>query len=111
MRLDKIQLQRIHNFTDPQLTRVEPDVTSLVGKNEPGKTSILKALHRLSPARSRNTLDLAVEYPRRRLARDRRMETLEEITLLTSTDKPDTAQLRQAATAITNDVLDNLVAA
>jgi energy-coupling factor transporter ATP-binding protein EcfA2 len=79
MRLNKIRIQRFRNFTDPQTMIVEPAVTCLVGKNESGKTTILKALHRLNPANSPDHFDLAVEYPRRRLARDRRKEQLEKV--------------------------------
>ncbi|KXK59249.1 hypothetical protein AWW66_25185 [Micromonospora rosaria] len=79
MRLTKVKIQRFRNFTDPQTMMVEPDVTCLVGKNESGKTTILKALHRLNPANRPDEFGLATEYPRRRLARDRRKERLEEV--------------------------------
>jgi predicted ATP-dependent endonuclease of OLD family len=58
---------------DAQTIAIEDDVTSLVGKNESGKTTILKALHRLKPANGADLkFDLTTEYPRWRLARDRR---------------------------------------
>ncbi|SCF24024.1 AAA ATPase domain-containing protein, partial [Micromonospora haikouensis] len=79
MRLTKVKIQRFRNFTDPQTMMVEPDVTCLVGKNESGKTTILKALHRLNPANRPDEFKLATEYPRRRLARDRKKERLEEV--------------------------------
>ncbi|WP_420118119.1 ATP-dependent nuclease [Micromonospora sp.] len=78
MRLTKVKIQRFRNFTDPQTMMVEPDVTCLVGKNESGKTTILKALHRLNPANRPDEFKLATEYPRRRLARDRKKERLEK---------------------------------
>ncbi|MEJ2851953.1 MULTISPECIES: AAA family ATPase [unclassified Saccharothrix] len=79
MRLVTIMVQRFRNFTDAQTMQVEPNVTCLVGKNESGKTTVLKALHRLNPANSPDKFDLAVEYPRRRLARDRRKDNLGEV--------------------------------
>ncbi|MFG1766921.1 ATP-dependent endonuclease [Micromonospora parva] len=79
MRLTKVRLQRFRNFTDAQTMAVEPDVTCLVGKNESGKTTILKALHRLNPANRPDEFTLTTEYPRRRLARDRRKERLEDL--------------------------------
>ncbi|GGN04189.1 hypothetical protein GCM10011609_49280 [Lentzea pudingi] len=79
MRLEKIKVERFRNFTDAQTMQVEPHVTCLVGKNESGKTTVLKALHRLNPANSPDGFDLAVEYPRRRLARDRRRDNLDEV--------------------------------
>jgi energy-coupling factor transporter ATP-binding protein EcfA2 len=73
MRLQAITIQKFRNFVEPQRIEIEGDVTCLVGKNESGKTTILKALHRLRPANGSDTnFDLTTEYPRWRLARDRR---------------------------------------
>jgi predicted ATPase len=85
MRLVKIQIQRFRNFTDAQTMQVEPDVTCLIGKNESGKTTILKALHRLNPANNADAVfALAEEYPRRRLVQDRRKEQLENVEPITA---------------------------
>lgn len=73
MRLASVTIQSFRNFVAPQTVDVEPDVTVLVGKNESGKTTILKALHRLNPANLDDAeFDLTTEYPRWRLAPDRR---------------------------------------
>ena len=76
MKLQKVFIERFQNFTSRQEIEVEPGVTCLVGKNESGKTTILKALHRLNPA---NGVDrdfrLTPEYPMAKLARDRRDQT------------------------------------
>lgn len=73
MRLINIKIEMFRNFVQAQTIEVEPDVTVLVGKNESGKTTILKALHRLSPASATDTkFDLTTEYPRWRLSRDRK---------------------------------------
>lgn len=73
MKLVAVTVQRFRNFVDSQQIEIEPDVTVLVGKNESGKTTILKALHRLNPANGDSReFDLVTEYPRWRLARDRR---------------------------------------
>ncbi|MCG3134383.1 MAG: DNA replication and repair protein RecF [Planctomycetes bacterium] len=79
MRLVSIKIQRFRNFGTMQSMEVEPDVTCLVGKNESGKTSVLKALHRLNPANAPDKFDVATEYPRSRLASDRRKEDLSAV--------------------------------
>ncbi len=73
MRLTSVTVQLFRNFVQAQTFEVEPDVTVLIGKNESGKTTILKALHRLNPANQSDTkFDLTTEYPRWRLSRDRK---------------------------------------
>lgn len=75
MHLTEVTVQRFRNIVDPQTIRIEDDVTVLVGKNESGKTTILEALHRLNPANRRDLkFDLVTEYPRWRLAPDRRKD-------------------------------------
>lgn len=73
MRLINVKIEMFRNFVQAQTIDVEPDMTALVGKNESGKTTILKALHRLNPANATDTqFDLTTEYPRWRLSRDRK---------------------------------------
>ncbi len=75
MKLQQVTIQKFRNFVEPQVIDIEDDVTVLVGKNESGKTTILKALHRLHPANGDSRdFDLVTEYPRWRLARDRRAD-------------------------------------
>lgn len=80
MRLRAVTIQKFKNIVDAQRIEIEPDVTGLVGKNESGKTTVLKALHRLNPANGTGRkFDLTIEYPRWRLARDRRKEDLASV--------------------------------
>ncbi len=80
MRLTAVTIQKFRNFVAPQRIVVEQDVTGLVGKNESGKTTILKALHRLNPANGDDrSFNLTIEYPRWRLARDRRTTNLSDV--------------------------------
>jgi energy-coupling factor transporter ATP-binding protein EcfA2 len=73
VKLVAVTVQKFRNFVEPQRIAIEEDVTVLVGKNESGKTTVLKALHRLNPANGDSRkFDLVTEYPRWRLARDRR---------------------------------------
>jgi|GEM_PF-648343 len=75
MRLTAVTIQKFRNFVEPQRIEIEDDVTALVGKNESGKTTILKALHRLNPANGDSReFNLVTEYPRWRLSHDRRTD-------------------------------------
>lgn len=65
MKLTKVHItnfQSIHDSTEFDIA----DVTCLVGKNEAGKTALLKALYRLNPLiESEGTFDAVEDYPRR----------------------------------------------
>ncbi len=92
MKLRRVTIQKFRNFVEPQTVEVEEDVTVLIGKNESGKTTILKALHRLNPAGGQGrTFDLVTEYPRWRLTRDRKVEELEELAPVTALFEPSEA--------------------
>jgi predicted ATP-dependent endonuclease of OLD family len=69
MKLTQVRVARFKNVVDEQIIEIEEDITCLIGKNEAGKTTILKALHRLNPANNADTEYLTVEYPRWRLWR------------------------------------------
>ncbi len=84
MILTQIQIERFRNFIDAQTMDVEEHVTCLVGKNESGKTTVLKALHRLNPANASDVFDVVTEYPRRRLSRDRQAQNLGEVEPITA---------------------------
>jgi ABC-type cobalamin/Fe3+-siderophores transport system ATPase subunit len=72
MWVESVEIKGFRNFTDKQDMAIEQDVTCLIGKNESGKTTVLKALHRLNPANNRDVFNETKDYPRRHLARDRR---------------------------------------
>lgn len=97
MKLKAVTVQKFRNFVEPQRIEIEDDVTVLVGKNESGKTTVLRALHRLKPANGdQKKFDLVTEYPRWRLSRDRREGSLEKVRPVTAefiADDADTAAL------------------
>ena len=67
MRLRAAQVQHFKLIQDGGRFRVD-DLTCLVGKNESGKTAVLKALHRINPDdRDEKNFDLETEYPRHQL--------------------------------------------
>lgn len=100
MRLIAITVQKFKNFVDAQHIELESDVTALVGKNESGKTTILKALHRLNPANGTDRrFNQTQEYPRWRLARDRRndaaLSKMQPIKAVFALEDADFAQLEE----------------
>ena len=68
MKLSKVHItkfQSIQNSTEFDVG----DVTCLVGKNEAGKTALLKALYRLNPvSESEGAFDVTEDYPRREVS-------------------------------------------
>lgn len=50
MKLKSVRVRLYRNILDTKEVDVQEDITSLVGKNESGKTSFLHALHALNPA-------------------------------------------------------------
>jgi len=63
MRLKSFHVRMFRNIVDSGVIPAE-SVTSLVGKNESGKSAILHALHHLNPAKPAVTLSILDEYPR-----------------------------------------------
>jgi predicted ATPase len=67
MRLQAAQVENFKLANDTGRFRID-DLTCLVGKNESGKTAVLKALHRLNPDdNDGRDFDIETEYPRYRL--------------------------------------------
>ncbi|MCY3555081.1 MAG: AAA family ATPase [Gemmatimonadetes bacterium] len=68
MRLTKVHVTNFQSVEDSTEFDIN-DVTCLVGKNEAGKTAILKALYRLNPLEeTEGEFDDTDDYPRRRVS-------------------------------------------
>ncbi len=64
MKLTKVRITEFQSIQDSTEFKIG-DVTCLVGKNEAGKTALLKALYRLNPIiRSDGNFDVTDDYPR-----------------------------------------------
>ena len=64
MKLSKVRITEFQSIQDSTEFDIG-DVTCLVGKNEAGKTALLKALYRLSPvSESEGVFDVTEDYPR-----------------------------------------------
>ena len=65
MKLTKIHITEFQSILDSTECQIG-DVTCLVGKNEAGKTALLKALYRLNPiVKEDGDFDVVLDYPRR----------------------------------------------
>lgn len=73
MKLVSARVKNYKSIEDSEPTSIEPDVTTLVGKNESGKSAFLEALYRLNPggAGLRNNFEELYDYPRRKRSMDR----------------------------------------
>ncbi|MEU7631798.1 AAA family ATPase [Nocardia sp. NPDC049220] len=63
MKLIDAHVLNYRSVEDSGVFEVDPDVTCLVGKNESGKTAILRALYRLNPVEDSAVFDEVVDFP------------------------------------------------
>jgi len=74
MKLIKARVTKFRNYVDSDELIVEDSITSLIGKNESGKTAFLKALYSIKPdTPSEVKLNVEIDYPRWFKVRDARI--------------------------------------
>jgi hypothetical protein len=98
VRMRSFRVRRYKNVLDSTEVSVEDDVTTLVGMNESGKSTMLDALYRLNPVYVDKFVELD-DYPRWRRSRDSRNENLASVTPIEATfrlDQDDHDALREA---------------
>ncbi len=96
MKLASFRVRRYKNVLDSTEVSVESDVTTLVGMNESGKSTMLDALYRLNPVYG-DTFVERDDYPRWRWKRDGRKEDLSVVSPIQATfqlDEDDLEALR-----------------
>ncbi|MFE2283345.1 AAA family ATPase [Streptomyces sp. NPDC059443] len=71
MELTGARVSSYRSVEDSEKFRIERDVTALVGKNESGKTNLLRVLYRMRPVESSADFDEVIDYPAR-LTRQRK---------------------------------------
>lgn len=81
------------------------DVTCLVGKNESGKTSFLRALYLLDPVQSEVGFDMNVEYPRKDWADYKQRHATDPDTVVHATFELEQADIEAAEAAFGKGVL------
>lgn len=69
IKLKKVEISKFKNFLKPQEIAIEPDITTIVGMNESGKTSFLTALAKTNYFITDPdfTFDIVQDYPRKEL--------------------------------------------
>jgi predicted ATP-dependent endonuclease of OLD family len=98
MKLQSFRVRRYKNVLDSTEVAVEERVTTLVGMNESGKSTMLDALYRLNPVYG-DKFDELDDYPRWRRSRDSRTQNLQEFSPIEATfhfDPADVSALREA---------------
>lgn len=59
VQIDWVRIQNFRSIIDSGNVNLDPDITTLVGPNEAGKTNFLKALHKFDPQRNYAADDLS----------------------------------------------------
>lgn len=67
MKLKSIQVKNYRSVEDSEKFSID-NITCLVGKNESGKTAILKAIEGIKPFEKNSQYDKIIDYPRRHLS-------------------------------------------
>ena len=78
MKLIESRVKKFRNYVDSGELRVEDSITSLIGKNESGKTAFIKALYSIKPDNTNEVqLNVDIDYPRWFKVRDARIQKSE----------------------------------
>lgn len=104
MKLKSFRVPRYRNALDSNEVLVEDDVTTLVGMNESGKSTMLDALYRLNPVYGDKFVELD-DYPRWRRSRDSRDEDLQGISPIDATFELDQVDLEALEEALGEGVI------
>lgn len=82
MKLLNVSIRRYRSIEDGSSFSLERDVTSLVGKNESGKSAVLQALYKSNPIQPKVSFDQGLDFPTTK-ARERKGRAPVQVTLLT----------------------------
>jgi predicted ATP-dependent endonuclease of OLD family len=100
MKIKEFRVENFRNIIDSGWIKIE-DIAVIVGKNEAGKTSLLKALWKFNPFKD-ESYDLNREYPRGRRKERSLEKTVTTIKFeFTSDEQDEIAQIHSSAKGIT----------
>lgn len=94
MKLVNAKVTYYRSVEDSDEFTVEPDVTCLVGKNESGKTTVLRALYRLNPVK-RVVLDEVVDFPAKLTRKRKDWGATQKIPVVVATFRYDDEELKR----------------
>jgi hypothetical protein len=104
MRLRTVRIQNFKSIEDSTVFTVD-DVTSLVGKNESGKTAALQALYKLNPVEKDEAEFNELEYPRRFRSKAQETGDLTKANVLTTTWELEDDEFAALEKAIGKDAI------
>lgn len=82
MQLTKAEVRRYRSINETGPFNIQPDITSLVGKNESGKTAVLQSLNK-SNSYEGVKFDIGIDYPTSKTQERRKAEGSIPVTTLT----------------------------
>lgn len=83
MKLVRAQVKKFRNYVDSKELKVEDSITSLIGKNESGKTAFLKALYSIKPDNPNEaSINVIKDYPRWFKVRDGKKINIEDVSYI-----------------------------
>ncbi|GEM_PF-655696 len=94
MRIKKFRVRKYRNIQDSGYIDLLDDLTCIVGKNQSGKTSLLKALHKFNPHDDKQSYNMTRDWPRGdRRTRDPKQIVCEVTFSLDDAEKNELAKL------------------
>lgn len=108
MRLIAARVRKVMSVHDSGRIVLDDSITTIVGKNESGKTATLQALYRANPLPSGHTTEFTArrDYPRRDVGRDRDIiDDVRPVTLEVELDADDRQVLERAGAALPDGAL------
>src|SRR5580704_7348374 len=98
MQLTAFQIFKYRNIEDSGLVKLADHLTCIVGKNQSGKTNLLKALQKLNPHDATLKYDVRSDWPRGgRRAKDQNQVVCEAYFDLDDTEQRELTKLLDSA--------------
>jgi predicted ATPase len=100
MEVKNLRVRKYRNIQDSGLVELAGNLTCIVGKNQSGKSSLLRALHKFNPHDKNEKYDLTRDWPRGERRKKDVKQVVCEITFrLSPTEKQELAALTSAQMA------------